>query len=375
MKVTIIKNGDLVLPDKVLGKTDLVVQGDRIMLIAGCPPRHDQEVDASGKYVLPGLIDIHCHGRLGFADPAKAAELLAEDCKELPTYGVTRYLPTLASAPIENWHTMLAALTEAVKHPPGGAVPMGIHLEGNFMNPEAGGAHPGGLLKAYDPDDPMQRGVFEKWGQWISLVTFAPEVAGNDALIKECKERGIAMSLGHSTASPEEVAKFADMGVLNMCHLFNGMKPMDHRDPGPALGGLLDDRVSVEMIVDGVHVHPDMIRLVHRTKPRESRVLVSDLLVIDFPGVESDGPDLPNRLPNGRLAGSRLRLVSAVRNYMDFTGCELFEAAAMASLYPARAVGMGKDLGSIEAGKFADLVIADRDLNIDKVMVAGEWAI
>jgi N-acetylglucosamine-6-phosphate deacetylase len=204
-----------------------------------------------------------------------------------------------------------------------------------------------------------------------TTVTFAPEVPGNEDLLEYCKEWGVMMALGHSTASPDEVARFAAAGVRHQTHLFNGMKPMDHRDPGPAAAGLARDTISVDLICDGHHLHPEIVRLIHRAKAPDQRVLITDNVVIQIPGVEPGGPDEPNRLPNGRLAGSRLRLNRAVWNYHRFTGCPLSEAVRMASLTPARLLGRDHDLGSLEAGKTADFSIAGPDLEIEQVFAAG----
>lgn len=364
-------NGGLVLPDAIIENASITVSGDRIAAVGEPPGPGAETVDAGGGLVLPGLIDIHTHGRLGFPDPARAAADLAQDCASLPSTGVTRFLPTLASAPLESWHAVLEAMAASIDSPPPGAVPMGVHLEGVFLNPEAAGAHPGNLIVPFDPSNPLHSGLFEKYGDLIKLVSFAPEVAGNERIIGFCRERGIVMSLGHSAATPAQVRGFTREGVRHMTHLFNGMKVMDHRDPGPALAGLLEDDVSVELICDGFHVHPEIVKLVHRTKAPNKRVLITDSFVLDIPGIEAGGDDEPNRLPNGRFAGSRLRLMSAVRNYVEFTGCPLFEAVAMASLYPARLLGMDEVLGSLESGKIADLWIADRDLIAQSAYVGG----
>ncbi|HUT53266.1 MAG TPA: amidohydrolase family protein [bacterium] len=372
MPLIFISGGDLVLPDRVLEKSSLTIGDGRIAAVGAPPPPGADVINASGKYVLPGLIDVHAHGRMISLDPLSIRDNLVQDCMDFAATGVTRFLPALASAPVAAWLASMPALTDAINHPLVGAVPMGVHYEGIFLNPEAGGAHPGPLIKAFDADDADHRALFERWPGVVKMITFAPEVGGNEKLIEICRAKGIVMSLGHSAAGPEEVARFAAQGVLHMTHLFNGMKGLNHRDPGPPLAGLLDDRISVDFICDGYHLHPEVVRLIHRMKPRDQRILITDSVVIQMPGAEAGKVDEPNRLPGGVFAGSRLRLHSAVRNYMRFTGCPLPEAVSMASLNPATLLGMQKTLGSLEPGKIADLWIADRDLEPEAVFVGGE---
>jgi N-acetylglucosamine-6-phosphate deacetylase len=367
-----ITGGTLVLPDRVSPLTNLVIDQGRIAAVGGPAPAGAETLDADGLFVLPGLFDLHTHGRLIFAPPDQVRDRLAEDCRQLPRTGVTRFLPTLASAPLSDWFSMLAVIEQAMAGPALGAVPMGAHLEGNFLNPAAAGAHPVSLLVPFDPERPEHAELFRRFGAVIRLVTFAPEVPGNERLLPELTSRGIVASLGHSSASPAEVALYVDRGLKHMAHLFNGMKGLNHRDPGPALPGLLDDRISVEIICDGFHLHPEIVRLIHRLKPPHRRVLITDSAILDLPGVTPGADDEPNRLESGAFAGTRLRLSSAVRNYLRFTGCALPEATAMASLYPAAVVGLDRDFGSLEEGKVADLWLAGNDLKPVAAMVAGE---
>lgn len=373
-----ISGGDLVLPDEVAPKTSLSIERDRIGEVGGGRPRRAEAVSAEDCYVLPGLIDLHYHGRLISLSPAELPALFAEDMRELAAAGVTRFLPTLASAPLPDWLSALPVLERLVEEAVQGAstqavgaVPLGIHLEGIFLNPAAAGAHPPGLLIPFDLENSEHLAVFEAGRKILRMMTFAPEVSGNDRLIEFCRSRKILPSLGHSTASPEAVAGFVERGLRHMTHLFNGMKGLHHREPGPPLAGLLDRRISVDLIADGYHIDPGVLCLIHRLKRREKRLLISDNVRINLPGAVSGKGDEPNRLPGGGLAGSRLNLLRAVRNYQRFTGCSLPEAVAMASLNPARLLGRERELGSLAPGKIADLVIVNRDLEPRLVFVNG----
>jgi N-acetylglucosamine-6-phosphate deacetylase len=203
-------------------------------------------------------------------------------------------------------------------------------------------------------------------------MTFAPEVGQNRELIGRCRQNGIIPALGHTSAAAEAVHAFAGQGLVHATHLMNGMKSLHHREPGPVAAALTDDRITTEIIADGHHLHPEIVRLIHRQKPPTKRVLVTDAVFLDLPGAQPGEPDMPNLLPGGQLAGSRLRLCRAVRNYLEFTGCPLAEAVNMASLNPARVLGEGASRGSIAAGKRADLVIARDDLEPETVIVGGE---
>jgi len=366
-----ITGADLVLPDRVLEKTSITIKEDRISAIGDPPSKSAEVIEAAGKYVLPGLIDIHTHGRIISLDPKTLPHALARDCMDLARAGTTRFLPTLASAPIEAWMGAMPVLAELIADPPPGAVPVGLHLEGIFLNHEAAGAHPLELIKPFDQKNPNHRSIFDKFSGIVKIITFAPEVAGNEALAKLCGEHGILASLGHSTASPDQVRSFVDQGVNHMAHLFNGMKGIHHREPGPPLKGLLDDRISVELICDGHHLHPEIVRLIHRCKPPEKRVLITDSVLVNLPGATPGQGDEPNRLPDGRLAGSRLQLSRGVKNYVRFTDCPLPEAVAMASLNPASLLGIDHEAGSLDPGKIADLWIADHDLETIAVFGQG----
>ncbi len=362
----------LVLPDRVERESSITIRGDLIESIGGKAPADAELIEAKNKYVLPGLIDVHGHGRLALPNPETAARDLEKDRLEMIASGVTRFLVTFASAPLENWMRTIEVLEPLIGSASSGARPMGFHLEGVFLNPAAAGAQPPGWIKPFDVRDPEQEKLFRDYAGRVRIQTLAPEVPGNEKLAELCLEKGIVPSLGHSAASPSQVKRFADMGVIHATHLFNGMKVMDHRDPGPAIGALMDDRMSVDFICDGFHVHPEVIPLIHKMKAPDKRILITDSVTIQLPGAQAGGPDEPNRLPDGRLAGSRLRLHSAIGKYKAFTGCSLPEATAMASLNPARLLGMDMELGSLEPGKTADFWISGEDLEPEAVYIAGE---
>jgi N-acetylglucosamine-6-phosphate deacetylase len=367
-----IAGGDLVLADAIAFRTGLLIVDGRIAAIGGAAPADAEIISAPGRYVIPGLIDIHTHGRLIDLTPDKIASALQQDAADAVGCGVTRFLPTLASAPVKVWLAALPALKDAMASVTDAAIPIGLHYEGIFINPAAAGAQPRNLILPFDPARADHLDLFDRAGDALKLVTFAPEVPGNERLIEICRERGIVMALGHSTAPPDEIARFFDQGVRHMTHLFNGMKPINHRDPGPPTAGLANQRISVDLICDGYHLHPEIVRLINVAKVPAQRILITDNVLVQLPGATPGKIDEPNRLPNGFFAGSRLRLNRAVRNYREFTGAPLPESVAMASLNPARLLGLDKLYGSLAPGKSADLSLAGRDLEIQSTFIAGK---
>jgi len=360
-----IANGTLVLPDNLVSGKALHLCDDRI---AGyqAPPAGAQVLDAGGGLVLPGLIDIHCHGRLLFPDPGLAVELLRKDAAFLPSTGVTRFYPTLATAPIPALTEVLRSLAAELEHPPPGAVIPGLHLEGVFLSPAAAGAHPPSLLLAFDPANPSHQELLGAAGRWLKIITFAPERPGGAELARLCHERGIVAACGHSAASIEQVRGFAKGGVLHLTHLFNGMSGVHHRTPGVAAAGLMLDQMTADFICDGVHIDPDVIRLMLRCRRPEKLILITDRVSLD------DSADTgPNLLPDGRLAGSRLTLIRAVQNLIQFTGLDWPTAARMASLNPARLMQMDAEWGSLEPGKKADVCIMNAAGQVETTLVEG----
>ncbi|MFO8056040.1 MAG: amidohydrolase family protein [bacterium] len=372
MKGIAVTGARVVLPDRVAEDVTVHVRGDRITSLAAGADRGEKIMDAKGKYLLPGLIDIHTHGRAALPDPENLPSLLKEDSEDLARTGVSRYLVTFASAPVPVWLSALDSVSSRRKLETPAARPLGVHLEGVFINPAAAGAQPPDWIKPFNRQDRDHLRVFRDYSDLVRMITFAPEIEGSRDLLRECQEHGVVPAMGHTAAEPELVHEFARLGAHHMVHIMNGMKVFHHRDPGPAAAGLVDDRISVEIICDGYHLHPETIRMVHGLKHLARRVLITDSVTMDLPGMEKGGPDEPNRMPGGGFAGSRLRLCRGVKNYMDYTGCGLAEAAAMASLNPARVLGIDAEFGSLRPGNKADFYICGDDLVPETMFIDGE---
>ena len=330
-----------------------------------------------GSYVAPGLVDVHVHG-WGGHDAMGDLAALDGMARGLLRRGVTSFLPTAVTAPLD----ALAAFAERVRDwrpaaPADGAEPLGFNIEGPFLAPSRRGAQdPANLRLPADARGEALEGLVEG----LRVMTIAPELPGATDLIRWLRDRGVLPSLGHSAATIEEARAGYEAGGASTTHLFNAMSGIDHRAPGLALAALLDDAAYVELIADGIHVHPALWPLVTRLKPSDRLLLVSDAVPIADTG---DGRGRIGALEvqvEGRratlagtatLAGSVIALDEAVRN-LARAGIALPAAVAAASRNPLALLGV-TDRGRIAVGQRADLVELDPDLRVRRVMRGGIW--
>ena len=334
--------------------------------------------DGSETTILPGFVDLHIHGSAGVdvmdADQAAFDRLGLF----LARRGVVAYLPTTVTAPLDRLlHAVdaIAAIVEADLTQ--GARPLGIHLEGPFISHARCGVHPTADIL------PPSLEVFERLWQAsrgnLRLMTIAPDLPGAMEVIARAVQLDVRVSLGHSDALHAEAQAGIAAGASSFTHLFNAMRPLDHREPG-ILGAALDSDLYCEFIADGIHVDPVLARLLARAKPHDRIVLVTDAIsatgMLDgryrLGGLEVDVSEGRCRHA-GRLAGSVLTLDHAVKNFADFTGLGVGTVAAMAGHNPARLLGLA-GYGRIEAGLPANLVRRDPDGGITGTMIAGRRA-
>lgn len=282
--------------------------------------------------VAPGFLDLQCNGAGGI-DLTTEPERLWEVAALLPRYGVTAWLPTICSSPPDRPERAMAALRDRPAWASSGSVaePLGLHLEGPFLNPTHRGAHPSRALA--DPLADVERTASWSRDAGVALVTLAPELPGALDLTRALVDRGVVVAAGHSGATRAEMDAAIDAGVSMVTHLFNGMVGLHHREPGIVGAALTDERLRVGMIVDGVHVEPSVVGLVSR--------LLGDRLVVVTDAVATLGrADDALRLADGTLAGASVGMDQAVRNLMRFTGCSLEAAVAAASTGPASVLGL-----------------------------------
>lgn len=335
------------------------------------------DVPADAPYVSPGFVDVHVHG-WGGHDAMGDRAALDGMARALLRRGVTSFLPTAVTAPLDD----LVAFADRVRAwlpnaPADGAQPLGFNLEGPFLAPARRGAHAEAHLRS---PASAPREILEPLIDGLRLLTLAPELPGAMDLIGWLDAQGIAVSMGHSAADAEVTWAGYASGARSTTHLFNAMTGVDHQSPGVAVAALLDDDVFVELIADGIHVHPGVWPLITRLKPPERLLLVSDALAVagtsDRRG-RVGGLDI--EVHDGRatlagtstLAGSVIALDSAVRN-LAAAGVPLSDAVAAASRNPLALLGI-LDRGLIAVGQHADLVELDEDLTVQRVMRGGTW--
>lgn len=374
--------GGRVVVDGRIETVDLVVDAGRIVAFEA--PRatissHHVDVDVvdcTDRIVAPGFIDLQCNGAGGTdltAEIAHHPDAIARVSRVLPRFGVTSFLPTLVTSSRSVRSAALAAMS--AERGPFGAVPLGLHFEGPLISHDRLGAHVDEFVGMPEPDE------VERWisGGHVALVTLAPEVPGARTLIETLTNAGIVVSAGHTAMTPADFAAARSAGLSAVTHLFNAMAPFDHRRPGPIGAALADDRVTVGLICDGLHVDPVAVRMAWRSLGPHRTSLVSDAaaplggshgsyrlgafdVAYDETGV---------RTADGTLAGSALALDQAVRNLRAFTGCDVVDALATVTTTPADLLG-SSDLGRIAVGARADLAIIDDDANLYSTVIKGD---
>lgn len=329
--------------------------------------------------VVPGWIDIHIHGSHGvdvMDGNRKALETLT---RLLPHEGTTAFLATTMTQRkeiIENALSNVRHLQSEVNKP-GRAELIGIHLEGPFLSEKKAGAQPKEHLLLPDPQ------LLQKWqhasGGLIRLVTLAPELDGAEALIKAVIKNGATVSLGHSACDYKTTVRAVKNGARQVTHLFNGMSPIHHRDLGLSGGALLLEELYTEVIADGIHVAPEMLRLIFKLKSAEKIILITDAIrakgmppgTYELGGQRVTVSDEKATLPCGTLAGSILSMEDAVRQMKRDTGCSMRDIIFMASVNPARRLGLFHRKGSLAPEKDADVLVLDENDRVKMTFCRG----
>ena len=358
----------------VAGADSVLVDDGVIMWVgAGSPPeRADYEVVAErAGWIAPGFIDLQANGFKGH-DAAGGRDEIGAMSEALPSTGVTSFLPTLISAPVQAGAEFAASAAAAAAESRGARV-LGAHIEGPFINPSFRGAHEIELL--VEPSADMVEVIARARPR---LVTLAPELPGALDAIGRLTREGVVVSAGHTGADFEQGERAITAGVRFATHIYNAMVPVHHRRPGIALALLLDRRVTVGLIADGEHVHEAICAQLVRVKDSSRIALTTDQTAAagSPPGaynlsgrnVVSDG--MVVRLGDGTLAGSAATMDGLVRRMAAIPGMNAARAIGMASTVPARVLGE-RGLGRLRAGACADIVVLDADLHVLLTMVGG----
>lgn len=352
---------------------DLVLGPERIEQIATPGAgRGDEVIDCGGAHVSAGFLDLEVTGAAG-VDLTTNPQGISDVARALVAYGVTGFLPTIMSSAPEVtaqaqrfWRTLGGTV-------PGGARPIGLHLEGPFLSSERRGSHAEQNLRL--PSDEIAADWSAEAG--VAMVTLAPELPHALDLIADLTRRGVVVSLGHTDGSAHDVDLAVQAGARAVTHLFNGMSPLTHRDPG-AVGGALDNDLTLAMIVDGHHIEPRVVRLVWRLAGPDRVMLVTN--ANSALGAERDATtaggrpvevrDGMARTDDGTLAGSLCPLNEAVRNLRIYTDCSLLAAVQTVTSTPADLLGWS-DYGYLAPGHPADLAVFDSDLTVGLTVVGG----
>ena len=337
-------------------------------------------LDASGCYVIPGLVDVHFHGCVGEDFSDASPEGLQQMADFELSQGVTYICPAGMTLPEDQ---LTAICRNAAAHRAknaGGAQLVGLHLEGPFLSTAKKGAQNGEFL--HDPDSAMLRRLQKAAEGCVKLVTVAPEQPGAMDFIRAAVADGIAVSVGHTTADYDTAAAAFAAGADHATHLYNGMPPLHHRSPG-VIGAAFDDpKVQVELICDGIHIHSSVVRATFRLFGAERVILISDSLratgmpdgQYPFGGqeIEVHGNRATILGHPETLAGSVTSLMGCLRQAVAF-GVPLADAVRAASYNPARSIGIDRQAGSLDTGKEASLILLDReDLSIRAIVFQGE---
>ncbi|EPR10347.1 N-acetylglucosamine-6-phosphate deacetylase [Ruminiclostridium papyrosolvens] len=363
----VLDNRILLYSDKIMGFIESKAAGE---LLQNC----QEIVDAKGNYVSPGFIDMHIHGSGGYDIMDGTEESLATISSIVAKNGVTGILATTMTMNREKIYTALDNIKHFMGKEAQGAKILGVHLEGPFINRKYKGAQADEFI--IEPDFSF----IEKYVDIIKVMTLAPEMDENYKFIKEVKEKTkIILSMGHSNAEYEQAVKAIENGVSHATHTFNAMSPLNHRNPG-VVGAVLNSDIYCELIADKIHVHPAIFNILATIKGMDKVILITDSMragclhdgISELGGQKVIIKNNTARLEDGTLAGSTLRLNHAIKNFMDYTGNGICQVVKLASLNPAKELGIEKDRGSLEVGKYSDIVILDEEFNILKTIVEGK---
>lgn len=365
----IIRNGFILRDDKTFVKGDLYIENGRIAE-SECQVTDMQEIDAAGLYVLPGLIDIHSHGAVGYDFSDNNVEDLQKILQYQYSHGITSYCPTSMTVKKEDIYDIFRTMGNW-KDKEGMAHIAGLNMEGPFLDAGKKGAH----LEEHilPPDVDFFQKCNQASGNKIRLVTIAPNAEGAIHFIRQLKDETV-ISLGHSSADYDTSKKALEAGASHVTHLFNAMNPMGHRAPGLIGAASEDESCVAELICDGIHVHESMVRAAFKLFPGRI-ALISDSMraagmadgIYDLGGQQVHVKGKLATLSDGTIAGSATNLYNGMCNAVSF-GIPLEEAAAAASMVPAKSIGIYEDTGSLTPGKRGDVILVDKNLNLVQVI-------
>ncbi len=392
MPALVLEDATLVLPERLLEGGALRVEGGRI---AACGPAHlvpttgAERLDLRGAYLAPGFVDLHVHGGAGADFMDGTDEAFRTVCRAHARHGTTGLLATTTVARHDQHLAFLNTCRRMMVADTGGAAVLGAHFYGPYFAPAARGCHPGEPVRAPEREE---YAAYLSFADCIVTATVAPELPGAEGFVRACRARGIRCNAGHSHATFEQVERAVGWGVRHVDHLFCAMSDRARlrlTQAYPMRGGLLEatlycDELTTEVIADGKHLAPELLRLAYKVKGPDRLALVTDCnRALDMPDGEylfgplDGGEPIVRRdgvgiMPDGTaLASGVTGMDHQVRTFLRATGAPLAEVVRMASLTPARIAGVDGEVGSLAPGKRADLVVLGPDLEVRAVYVGG----
>lgn len=366
-------NGKIVLENQIL-ENKVLLFDEKIIDIVNEAPKNCEIIDANGNYVCPGLIDIHIHGNMGKDTMDGTDDAICTIAKSIARHGVSSFLPTTMTMDEKSITGALDTIKKYMDKDTKGAQVIGTHLEGPFINKDYKGAQNEKFIVAPTYE------FIDKYKDVIKIITYAPEKDVDMEFTKKIKANtDIVLSIGHSKATYDEAKEAINMGASNITHTFNGMSGLNHRNPG-VVGAALTTNVYCEVIADEIHILKDLFQFILNNKGEDKIVLITDS--IEAGGLEDGEYSLGGqkvivknnqaRLASGSLAGSVMPLNKMVYNFMNNTNLDMKKVIKLASINPAKSIGIDNKKGSIEIGKDADIAIFDENINCHMTINCGK---
>jgi N-acetylglucosamine-6-phosphate deacetylase len=379
MKTILLKNASAILPGRRSKNTSVLIENGTIANISGQENDADEIIDLTGSTLFAGFIDIHNHGAVGVDVNNATGDDLKTVGKFLAENGVTAWLPTLVPDSEENYRKSIDAIEDAINIQENDAAAqiLGVHYEGVFANEKMCGALRPQFFKSFKSGDEIES--LPKLENGIHFTTLAPEVENAIELIKKLTGENWIVSIGHTRADPATLDRAFSAGAKHFTHFFNAMTGIHHRDFGVAGWALTKEEATFDIIADGIHVHPAMLKFACRTKSSDKVSLISDSVApaglgdgdFEIWGEKVSVTGGKTRNERGSIAGSVISMLDAVRMMLSL-GFSDVEVSQMASANPAKLLGIDQDYGTIEIGKRADLVALDGNGNVKMVLIGGK---
>ncbi len=372
----LIYNATVILPDKIINN-GAVLFSDKIEKIYTIPEKDNKDyeyIDAKGAYLSPGFIDLHIHGFAGSDTMEGTRESLENISRGLVKNGVTSFLPTTMTMERKNIQKALINIKRMKKEGMKGARILGAHMEGPFISEKYKGA------QAADNIINADLKLISDFYDLIKIITIAPEIEGAKDFIENITAKGIVAATAHTAATYEEIKEAESWGLNHISHLFNAMTSLHHRRPGVVGAALTSDNLSTEIIADYIHIHPAVLKLLTQIKDSSKIILVTDAM--EAAGLRDGEYSLGGqkvyvknreaRLEDGTIAGSVLTMDKAVKNMLNASNLAVNEVINMATINPARKLNLEHKIGSIKEGLKADLVLLNKNFEVEKTFIAGK---